>query len=269
MYQKLKGLDGPHPDKSQREKFFLPDQVGGILDAIQHDKESPAHVRVRDHALVYLAFYLGLRCGEVVILKKEHFRDVENGVAFIPTLKKSMRLSVVCDCGKKYRVSAARAGQRYPCPRCGEHNDVPQIPKNRSVSRSITPEIEIPILEDEVALYIQRYLMTLPPHQKYLFIGRPSKSGKRKELELPLSKRMAQRVLATYQERAEISNKFSFHALRHGRGVQLYDASKDLQLVKTCLRHDALATSEIYVHLSPDRLKGYSKELARRVLAAN
>lgn len=56
------------------------------------------------------------------------------------------------------------------------------------------------------------------------------------------------RCFAYYRDRAGLNRHYSFHALRHFRGVQLYKRFKDPQLVKESLRHRRLSSTEVYIH---------------------
>jgi site-specific recombinase XerD len=63
-----------------------------------------------------------------------------------------------------------------------------------------------------------------------------------------ISDRQARGLFKHYARLAGLSPAMSFHSLRHFRGVQLYERHKDIQLVKECLRHRRLSSTEVYVH---------------------
>jgi integrase len=265
VYHQTKGLGETSPHKGQREKYLLPEQVAQIIRAIDEDENTLDALKARDRAIIYFGFHLGLRVGEVGLLTKHNFRTLDEGAAMIPTLKKSPRIAVTCkDCSRRFRVAVVRIGSEYPCPRCSKPIQIEGTKVQKKLSS--TPEYEIPIPEATVRQFIKDYLESLPEGQDHLFISRPDSDDYEHS---PLVEGSVSRIFGSWIIKAGLSNKYSFHSLRHGRGVQLYDATKDLKFVQTCLRHDNTATSEIYVHLSPENVARFSGELEKRALAAN
>jgi len=260
IYSQRKGLNETKPEKTPDEKFLLPSQVGAILSEIE-SADMPDELQKRDHAIVYLAFHLGLRSGEVPLLSRDAFRRLDKGIAFIRTLKKTPRLSAKCECGRRFRVGMQRMGDSYPCPRCGTEVDIPMNEKYLKKDR--IPEVQIPIPEDKVIDYISGYLGWMPSNQHYLFIANPHKDEAE---DRPVCVRAVTKIFSTWLIKTDLSNAISFHALRHGRGVQLYEATQNLNFVQTCLRHESMATSQIYVHLSPQAVEQHKDALNERAI---
>lgn len=88
-----------------------------------------------------------------------------------------------------------------------------------------------------VVAAVTTYLRSLPPEQK-----RPQ------DRLFPLTTRQAARIFKHYAKLAGLSARYSIHALRHFRGVHLYAATKDVNLVKETLRHSSLSSTQVYVH---------------------
>jgi integrase/recombinase XerC len=76
----------------------------------------------------------------------------------------------------------------------------------------------------------------------------------------PLTTRSIERMMKKMLPEAGLSAEFSPHALRHSFATHLLDAGADLRCVQELLGHASLSTTQIYTHVSIERLKKVYKD---------
>jgi integrase/recombinase XerD len=148
-------------------------------------------------------------------------------------------------------------------------DNVVDIPTLKQRSKEVGPDGKkrapwrrLPQIETIAIEYLTDYIKNkMPPNQKYLFVSRRP--------DRPIAARTLDNIFNTYRERAGLSINYSWHALRHARGVYLYERFKDLLLVKKMLRHTSIASTEIYAHLSPSKLAERQEILDRDSIKIN
>lgn len=70
-----------------------------------------------------------------------------------------------------------------------------------------------------------------------------------------LTPRSVERLMKKYLAASNLSSEFSPHALRHSFATHLLDAGADLRSVQELLGHASLSTTQIYTHVTVERLK--------------
>jgi integrase/recombinase XerC len=82
-----------------------------------------------------------------------------------------------------------------------------------------------------------------------------------------LSVRAVGRILGEAEQRAGISRPFSPHKLRHAFATDLLDGGADLRVVQELLGHRRLSTTQVYTHVSRERLEAIYAALHPRAVA--
>ena len=251
-YLNSKGIGRGHPEKVDAERVCSDDDFVAILKACE-DTKTVNPKWFRDYVAIYLACQLGLRRAEACLLKKEHFRDLDHSVIYVPTVKKSEKISVQCNapgCGRKIRVKSSRAGKESRCPKCGQMSVIP-------VRLGLkTGPVEIPldiITEDDVGV-IEAYLESMRPDQEWLFEGRKG---------YHVSTGYLNKIFNTYANLAGCDPKLSFHSLRHNRGMRVYSLFQDVVLTRDALRHSDVSATNFYARIDPERKKKVKEGLRR------
>jgi len=70
-----------------------------------------------------------------------------------------------------------------------------------------------------------------------------------------LSARSIERAMKTYLREADLNPDLTPHALRHSFATHMLDAGADLRSVQELLGHASLSTTQIYTHVTVERLK--------------
>lgn len=206
----------------------------------------------RDHCGIFLGYYLGLRCSETVILERNSFRFLNDGQVMLRTKKQVPRIALNCShCGRRWRISGrlikeGRASAH--CPRC---NVAATVPAGININLD-PPEHSVPAVETKVLDYVEAYLAQMRPDQRWLLESRP---GTR------LSSVQLRKIFNSYAQLCGLPREYSYHSLRHGRGVLVWERFKDLVMVKGMLRQKSLSSAEVYMHLSPDVKRQYQAAL--------
>ncbi|MCA9407069.1 MAG: tyrosine recombinase XerC [Candidatus Omnitrophica bacterium] len=99
---------------------------------------------------------------------------------------------------------------------------------------------------DKAIEAIQEYLKNREQQSRVLFLN---KNGTR------LSTRGVRLIVDKYIHKASLNRKISPHVLRHSFATHLLNRGADLRAVQELLGHVNLSTTQVYTHITTDRLK--------------
>ena len=93
-------------------------------------------------------------------------------------------------------------------------------------------------------------------------IGRNGENTKLLNMEngVPIYPRYVQRITLKYMSRVSEVGRKSPHIFRHSAATHMLDNGADLNATKEFLGHESLSTTQIYTHVSIERLKSVYKQ---------
>ena len=216
----------PTPRLDKRLPSFLDErQMGRLLSTPSEETWQG----LRDRAVLETLYSTGMRVSELVGLNREDVDEI-SGTVIVRGKGKKERL---CPIGQ----TALNAIQRYLVKR---PSNVRVEPPGRARG-SLQPTLRggrHPAPPSEAGA---------PGGAAYaIFV-----SQKRSRLTV----RQVDRLLARYVKMAQLPSAISPHSLRHSFATHLLERGADLRSVQELLGHASLSTTQIYTHVTPQRLK--------------
>lgn len=100
---------------------------------------------------------------------------------------------------------------------------------------------------DAINLYVDKYRsLNNCKKSEFLFI---SKNGSQ------LSKSMVDKIIKTVAKKSGIKKNISAHIIRHSFATDLLNEGASIETVKELLGHESLSTTQIYTHVSNEKLR--------------
>lgn len=138
-------------------------------------------------------------------------------------------------------------------------------------------KIRLVFVSDSAAQAISRYLGKRTDIDPALFVRDAKKlerfASKSKTIgksdDLRLTPRSIQRIVKHYARKAGIMKDVHPHTLRHSFATDLLANGADIRSVQTMLGHSSITTTQVYTHVTDQRLKEIHREFHDRKRKAN
>lgn len=109
----------------------------------------------------------------------------------------------------------------------------------------------IPVTNDSIALLIRyieevRPILCENPNEQHVFVSRREK---------PLCRQRLWQLIKQYTKEAGIMKNVTPHTLRHSFASHLLQNGAPLRVIQEMLGHADIATTQIYTHVNPERLR--------------
>lgn len=111
---------------------------------------------------------------------------------------------------------------------------------------------------------LEAYLRRRTDADSALFARIRTKMVEKKNDDLRLTPRSIQRIVKFYAAKAGIVKDVHPHTLRHSFATDLLRNGADIRSVQTMLGHASITTTQVYTHVTDERLKETHKEFHRK-----
>lgn len=109
-------------------------------------------------------------------------------------------------------------------------------------------------MSNQARFWIEKYLAKRGDMSPFLFVSH-DRAMKGREYDGGLTPRSVQRVVEHYARVAGITKRITPHTVRHTFATDLLRNGADIRSVQTMLGHSSITTTQIYTHITDERLR--------------
>jgi len=121
-------------------------------------------------------------------------------------------------------------------------------------------KLRVAFLSETAKNALQEYIKKRKDMEDALFIRLNALSNKQSDTNKRLTARSVQRLVQHYAKIAGIMKKVTPHTIRHSFATDLLFNGADIRSVQSMLGHSNIATTQIYTHITDQRLRDVYKE---------
>lgn len=109
-------------------------------------------------------------------------------------------------------------------------------------------------MSNQARYWLKKYLEKRRDMEPFLFVSY-DRAGKGRDDDKGLTPRSVQRIVKRYAKQAGITKKITPHTIRHTFATDLLRNGADIRSVQTLLGHSSITTTQIYTHITDERLR--------------
>jgi len=121
-------------------------------------------------------------------------------------------------------------------------------------------KLRVAFLSETAKNALQEYIKKRKDMEDALFIRLNALSNKQSDTNKRLTARSVQRLVQHYAKIAGIMKKVTPHTIRHSFATDLLFNGADIRSVQSMLGHSNISTTQIYTHITDQRLRDVYKE---------
>lgn len=122
-------------------------------------------------------------------------------------------------------------------------------------------KVRVVFLSEQAKYWLKQYLEIRHDTSPYMFVAHDrALQAREQETVQPLTSRSIERLVQKYAKSVGIMKKITPHTLRHSYATDLLRNGADIRSVQSMLGHASITTTQIYTHVTDQRLKEIYKK---------